>query len=617
MQVCWQRTPLDLGSYRTWMQSSPAGPGLSERLAALDEFAGATVPWHTTVWFVRPAGSPALPPAPSAWTARVASAAEAAQAGSGSLAHREVGAWRLGWKTLEVAQTVLTGWRLRRWPGGNLDPLWWAPLLRLALPLALSVHFEPLSPAEAMRGLGRRIRDYRSQQHEERAGGTPADDWVEAGLPAALALRRSLVRNEARVFRCSLWASLAASGEELPEAARRFEGAAQGLGLELVRAGGEVDQAWAASLPLGWLPQAAPEHRLVDSNALATLYPWPDPCLYEAQGDVWGQTPVDAGLAVLDRFDRQRYENGNLAVLASSGGGKTYLLGGVILAGAARGVPSIVLDPEDEHRSTCLRAGGAHRRLVAGETSLNPFALLSRGSEERLATDLPDVVELIAGALSSDERALVARLALSLGAEGDLPALQRLLAGHRLAESLEHWVQGPLSGFFSGPCDLPDQPGTLGLGLRELPEEMLPVVAYLLAQWSWDVIRRHPGPRNLVVDECGLLLEHPAMARFLVRLARRVRKYGATLVVATQNAGDLLATEGGTVIATNPAFVFLGLQRAQEASRLQRAYDLSPTQREHLITCGRGQGLLIAGRQRAYLEVSFPAWQRPQAAPPS
>ena len=113
----------------------------------------------------------------------------------------------------------------------------------------------------------------------------------------------------------------------------------------------------------------------------------------------------------------------------------------------------------------------------------------------------------------------------------------------------------------------------------------------------------------LVVDELGLLFEDPTIRRFVVSLARRIRKYDGSLVFATQNPGDLLSSDQGAVVATNPAVLFFGVQRPGEAAKLQRAFHLSRYQRGFLEAARRGHFLLAAGAERLAVEVQAPPWQ--------
>ena len=146
-------------------------------------------------------------------------------------------------------------------------------------------------------------------------------------------------------------------------------------------------------------------------------------------------------------------------------------------------------------------------------------------------------------------------------------------------------------------------------GMRELREEMVAPVHFLLAEALWTRIKRRDRRRLLFVDELGLLFEDPTIRRFVVNLARRIRKYDGGLVFATQNPGDLLSSEAGAVVATNPAMHFFGSLRPGEAVKVQRAFQLSDAQRTGLETARRGEFLLAAGADRVPIQVLAPPWQ--------
>jgi hypothetical protein len=138
---------------------------------------------------------------------------------------------------------------------------------------------------------------------------------------------------------------------------------------------------------------------------------------------------------------------------------------------------------------------------------------------------------------------------------------------------------------------------------------MIAPVHFLLAEALWARIKRKDRRRLLIIDELGLLFEDPTIRRFVVSLARRIRKYDGSLVFATQNPGDLLSSEQGAVVATNPALAFFGAQRPGEAKKLQEVFRLSAQQRGSLEIAHRGDFLLAAGTDRISVHVQAPPWQ--------
>jgi type IV secretory pathway VirB4 component len=138
---------------------------------------------------------------------------------------------------------------------------------------------------------------------------------------------------------------------------------------------------------------------------------------------------------------------------------------------------------------------------------------------------------------------------------------------------------------------------------------MVAPVHFLLAEALWTRIKRKDRRRMLIVDELGLLFEDPTIRRFVVSLARRIRKYNGSLVFATQNPGDLLSSDQGAVVATNPAVLFFGAQRPGEAAKLESAFHLSPQQRAFLEAARRGDFLVSSGADRLAVRVQAPPWQ--------
>jgi hypothetical protein len=97
----------------------------------------------------------------------------------------------------------------------------------------------------------------------------------------------------------------------------------------------------------------------------------------------------------------------------------------------------------------------------------------------------------------------------------------------------------------------------------------------------------------VVVDEAWLLLQHPAGAAFLLRLAKSARKHWAGLTLVTQDAADVLATDLGRSVVSNAATHILLRTAAQAATSLTTEFGLSPPEQQFLTSATTGSGLLI------------------------
>ena len=354
--------------------------------------------------------------------------------------------------------------------------------------------------------------------------------------------------------------------------------------------------------------------KLVDTTALSTCLPWTSTTCDDAGGYALGSA-VHTGTPVrIAPFDTTHHGNANIAVIAASGQGKSYAIGALVLEAAARGVGSVIIDPEGEYERVVRALGGDYATLAPGcATSLNMFDV---GGDEQRADTAAAVVELVAvlcgGRLDEVERAHVdaaASDAIATAArEGRVPVLGDCFealaeTSPRPALVLRRFCGGPLGDLFNRPTSARLGAPVVGVSLRDLGTELVPAATLIVAEWLWSLVRRDRRERHIVFDEVGLLCAHPPLRTLLVQLARRCRKYGASLVVATQNAGDLLATPEGTVVATNPAVVLLGGHRGAETARMEAAFALTTAQRRFLESAGRGEFLLLAGSRRLPVRV--------------
>jgi hypothetical protein len=527
-------------------------------------------------------------------------------------------AWEARPREGATGSVWVRGYRLRRLPGTEVEPGWLAPLLLARTDCDIALHLEPTPVGEAMSRLSRRLRDLRADQLVDADREGLGDAGVEAGVDGALDLRARLARNQGRSLRLSLTGVARAGGPaELDQAAETVRVAFAATLASCEPAHFQHLEAAMSAWPLG--RDHLGDAKLVDSAALASCVPWVEAGCDDPRGYPLGRSLATATPVRIDPFDTSHHANANIAVLAASGQGKSYTLGALVLAAAARGRGSVVIDPEGEYEPLIAAVGGDYLRLAPGcGAALNVFEAgdLDEGEPARRAEVVAAVVDLVnvlcGESLDEVERAHVDAAATAALARSDtrrrpavlgdcLAPLRR--ATPRVATVLARFCGGPLGELFNRPTTLRLDAPVAGISLCDLRDELVPAATLVVAEWLWSLVRRQREQRHLVFDEVGLLCAHAPLRRLLTQLARRCRKYGVSLVVATQNAGDLLATEEGTVVATNPAIILLGGHRGAETARMQRAYGLTDAQRRSLEAAGRGDFLLIAGDRRLGVHV--------------
>jgi Helicase HerA, central domain len=522
-----------------------------------------------------------------------------------------------GVRSVAVGSGRRCGLELERLPGRGVTLGWLHAMLAAAAEFDASIHLVPVDGSAAHRAVERRLRNLTADRLLDLDRGRIGDAAVDVGLEAASVLRDRLARNEVRPLRLSITvAARGATEADARHAAEVVRAAAAGAGLRLRHAHLRHAGAVRSTLPLGDEPGGG---KLVDSSAAATCLPLTETVCDDPAGYRLGLTRRTGVPVAVDVFDSVQHSNANVAVFATSGHGKSFTLGALVLEAAAHGTGALIVDPEGEYQRLMHAAGGQYLRLGSPRSgALNVFDAAPTPVEAiPVAVDLVNV--LCGSVLSEVERARFdAALHGAVAAaahEGRVVLLGDCVAAlertaPRAATVLRRVCAEPLGSLFNRRSDIDLDGGLCAISLRDLPHEFVPAATLLIAQWLWTRVRSERIRRHIVLDEVGALCAHPPLRELLVQLARRCRKYGASLVVATQNVEDLLRSEEGSVVATNCATVLLGGHRAAEATQMERAFGLTDGQRRFVEHAGRGEFLLLAGRRRCEIRVDVPELHR-------
>ena len=524
-------------------------------------------------------------------------------------------AWTVEPQHVAVGGMYVRGFALRRLPGHAVTAGWLAPLLRLPAECDVAIHMAPASLGDALHSLGRRLRDFSAHRMLEVERGSVGDVHVDIALDSAFTLRSRLARNQGRPMHLSV--TVAVRAGTLAELHRRSELAR--LAFQAAFASAEPAHfrhlsAYVTTLPLA--RDALGGGKLVESTAAATCIPWVEAGCSDPEGYRIGaglRTGVPVSLAP---FDTARHNNANVAVLAASGHGKSFAVRTLVLEAATHGAGAVIIDPEGEYAGVVRALGGSYLALALGtDAALNVFDATG-GDPDETETAVTELISVICGGTLSDvQRAYVDAAArdarVRAAAAGRVPVLGDCLPmlemeARDVAVVVRRFCTRGLGALFNRPTTLRLDDGICAISLRDLPGEHVAAATLIVARWLWAIVRRDQRRRHIVFDEVGALCAHPALRKLLVQLARRCRKYGASLVVATQNAQDLLGTDEGSVVATNCAVVLLGGHRPAETTRMEQAFGLTPAQRHFLETAARGEFLLMAGDRRLEVRIEVP-----------
>lgn len=274
-------------------------------------------------------------------------------------------------------------------------------------------------------------------------------------------------------------------------------------------------------------------------------------------------------------FGNESEGNHNVAIIGSSGSGKSVLMQELVAGLLGNGTAVAIIDDGESFKHTCDALGGAHIDFSAqGNESLNPFLMID---DSAMATDadyksenLHLICMMIAQMTKSNEgvsqceRGIIDKAVNGVwkkyGKQASIDDVVDLLRieghdGTRLASAMhEFTMAGSYSKYFEdkNPLEMNNDLTVFELsnlqGREELRNIVLLALVFLTNQ---RMVRDRSERMALVIDEAWSLLGKGSIGEFISGFARRCRKYGGSLITATQSLDDYYKTEGSTAAFEN------------------------------------------------------------------
>ncbi len=519
-------------------------------------------------------------------------------------------------------------------------------LARLAaLPgVSLSLHLAPTDPVELLQGLNSSIQEYTSRLSQ--GGNALVQSRWQQSLEDARALLKQIDQESQRVYRAAvLLLVVAPDEEELSRRVRQVEASCAAASMRARPAVFRQEEGLKAVGPWGLLPREIADlgAREMPAATVAAAYPWVSSGLNHGRGIVLGRDDA-GGIVLIDRRDPpdgSGVTNPNVNILGTSGGGKTFAATLLLLREFALGARIFVLDPEREFRRLAGVLGGSVVDAAGGKGRVNP--LQARGPADAedeagsvrgpLASHLQRVktfFQLYLPGLDEAERAALQDALLAAYREKGVdwqtdPAtvttwptvadVRRQVQGHeRLSLLLKDAAEGADSALWAGQTTVPPASDFTVFDIHALTDaadNVRRAQFFNVLGYAWDLVRegRETGrPTLLVVDEAWLLADPqtPQALGFLRDLSKRIRKYGGSLVVITQNVVDFLAPELarlGQPVIGNASTKLLMRQESKDLEALRDLLRLTEAECDMLAGARRGEGLLLAGNQHVRVRI--------------
>ncbi|GHO48599.1 VirB4 family type IV secretion system protein [Ktedonospora formicarum] len=520
-----------------------------------------------------------------------------------------------------------------------------APLLALDETVDISLHLTPQSNAELLKRLLFRREQYASSQRSSLRRGRHPDPDLQVAESDVEALIGPLASGEESVLELGFYLLVRAPDlRSLEERTRRVRSLLHQLLFVVHPTTLEHADAYRSCQPEG--SDTLMRTMTTTSTVAACLFPFISESFSQEDGTFVGVTTGGEPIFL----NPWALESPHEFCAGVTGSGKSF---GIELRISHEHVRHpetqiLILDPSREYVPLIESFGGTIIRLSAGsEACINPFDLLPAGVEmqryveqyqgDRLAekiTQLHTCLDLLLAdyvpvptTLSAREKAMLDRAFYEcyrrVGITADpcthdrqAPLMRDLYdvlkSGtvgqdeYGLADRLERYVHGSLSGLFNRATSVSLKTSLIGFDLSEMrgSRELRPIGMFLIADLIWSQARYHARPRRCYIDEAWSLIEHEEGGRFLERLAREARKHYLSLVTITQNPEQFIANPYGSVIAQNALTKVLKRLDAVGVQAAREAFGFTEQEQSLLLSLPQNQALLMVGAKRMLVEMN-------------
>lgn len=511
-----------------------------------------------------------------------------------------------------------------------LDTNWLASIINFDATFEFSQFIYPISSAEIMRTLKKKVAQIQSSITIAREKGNVRDPELETALEDAEQLRTDLQRGQEKFFQLGFYFTVYAEDEKKLEGlTKQLENLLGGRLVMTKRADIRGEHAFNSTLPLA-IDELEVE-RNMNTGPLSTTFPFVSSDLATDDGILYGLNRHNNSLIIFDRF---KLPNANSTVFATSGAGKSYAVKLEVLRQVMLGTDVIIIDPENEYQALTETVDGTYLRVsLTSDQRINPFDLPQAFEGQDLkAGDLlreniiaiTGLLKLMLGKVTPAEEALIDEalietyavrgITMEIQNPGKMPVptmedfhsvLKNLRGAESLATRLKRFTTGTFGGIFNQPTNINFEAGSglLVFCIRDLEEELRPIAMYVLLNFIWNRVRSQLKRRLLVVDEAWTLMQHRDAARFLYGLVKRARKYYLGITTITQDVEDFLGSPFGRPIVANAALQILLKQSPSSMDVLQKTFNLTEGEKYMLLNSGVGQGLFFADNKHVAIQI--------------
>ena len=515
----------------------------------------------------------------------------------------------------------------------------------------LFFHKEPKERVQQK--IGQQIRINRSKIKDTSDTNTDFDDLSNA-IQSGYFLKRGIANNEDFYYMSIIITITADTVKDLEWRAKEMKKLLISQDMDARVCSFLQEDALLSILPIAGIGKKLYQktRRNVLTTGAASCYPFTSFEMSDDNGILMGVNKHNNSLVVVDIFNSKIYKNANLAILGTSGAGKTFTMQLMALRMRQHGIQVFILAPLKGHefRRACQNIGGEFIQISPAshncinmmeirkvDTSANDLLDGPSGERSELAAKIQKLhifFSLLIPDMSYEEKQLLdeaivrtynqfgithdnASLADPAHPEryrrmpilGDLHAL--LKEGpetKRLANILNRLVNGSASTF-NQPTNVSLNNKYTVIDISELSGDLLSVGMFVGLDYIFDTVKADRTTRKMIfIPEMWKLIgsgSNRDVANYVLGIFKIIRGYGGGAVADTQDLSDFLALEDGKygrgILNVCKTKIVLNMED-DEARKVQETLRLTDTEIMNITHFQRGSGLISTNNNNVTVE---------------
>ena len=504
--------------------------------------------------------------------------------------------------------------------------------------------------------VGQQLRINRSKIKDASDTNTDFDD-IDGAIRSGYFLKEGLANNEDFYYLNLLITVTAPSVEDLEWKASEIKKLLLSQDMDVCNCHFREEQAFCSALPLVSIEKGLFERgkRNLLTGGAASCYPFTSFEMCDDNGILLGVNKYNSSLIIVDIFNSAIYKNANMAILGTSGAGKTFTMQLMALRMRRKNIPVFIIAPLKGHEfhRACANVGGEFIQISpASPHCINVMEIrkVDRSVSELLDGPGIQLSELAAKIqqlhiffsllipdMSHEERQLLDEaLIRTYNAKGithdnasledpanpgcyrEMPVLGDLYEilraapeTTRMAHILNRLVNGSASTFNKQTNVRLDNKYTV-LDISSLTGDLLTVGMFVALDFVWDRAKAdRTEEKAIFIDECWQLLSGAGATGtrlagdFVLEIFKTVRGFGGSAVCASQDLNDFFNLDEGRfgkgIINNSKTKIILNLED-DEAERVQETLHLSDAETMEVTHFERGSGLISTNNNNVMVE---------------